>query len=46
MNFEDHCVRVMIANNHMEAVCFDWEESGLLQYRISNRGCVIILRIS
>jgi len=46
VNFEDHCVPVMIDNNHMEVVCFDWEESGLLEERISNRGFVISLRIS
>jgi len=30
----------------MEVVCFDWEENGLLQDRISNRGIVISFRIS
>ena len=44
MNFEDHCVYVMHGNSHMEVVCFDWEKSGLLQDRISNRGIVISLR--
>jgi hypothetical protein len=46
VNFEDYCVRVMIDNNHMNVVCFDLEETGLLQGRISCRGFVMSLRIS
>jgi hypothetical protein len=46
VNFEDHCFHVIIENNHMEVVYFDWEECGLLQDKISNRGFVISLGIS